>query len=70
MRYRPSNHYKAWTAEDVSELKRLLDQGTPLLMVAMALGRSQKAVAARVKFGKALAKQDKLYAAADNAENE
>jgi hypothetical protein len=39
-------------------------------MVAMALGRSQKAVAARIKFGKALAKQAKLYAAADNAENE
>ena len=45
-----------WTVEDNAELQRLLTQGGSLALIALALGRSQSAVSARMwtrgfKFG-------------------
>lgn len=40
----PSNHGKAWTRSDVSEMKQLVAQNTPTRVIGLKLGRTEDAV--------------------------
>lgn len=42
-----TNARRAWSNDDVAQLKRLLAQRTPVGVVALKLGRSRGAVAAK-----------------------
>jgi hypothetical protein len=45
----PDNHLKSWTAEEVSELRRLAAEGASVDRIAAALGRTRDAVSTRLK---------------------
>lgn len=43
----PTNHRKAWSNADDSQLRQLANQNTPTRVIALKMGRTEDAVRAR-----------------------
>jgi len=48
MAMKPPNHGKPWTDEQIAKLKELVAQNTPTRVIAHKLGRTEKAIYAKV----------------------
>jgi len=44
MSKKPENHGKAWSTNDVTQLKKLADQNTPTRVMGLKLGRTPEAI--------------------------
>ena len=45
----PQNHGKAWTNDDVKELRKLAKENTPTRVIGLKLGRTEDAIYGKAK---------------------